>query len=258
MNNDHIELVFDGLYDRISGNETYASRYLDGVIWANEPSNMFVSGNEGFLDSVSDGIKKAWEYIKKFLASIKEKLSSLFKSKRIEETNKVIEEVSKEPSFESTPEIKEKLGKASAKVNQIIGTLNSISDDVKTVKNYLETDSLLSNVLLPYVSILTSEKERLVKSLEMIDSGLKDKLSTDLLFKCKTTLNTIERFSAKYSTATNAIQTAISNVEKNARMEKTITEARIKALKWILKGLDILGEQMILSANLIEKIAKIK
>lgn len=258
MNNDHIELVFNGLYDRINGNETYASRYLDGVIWANEPSNMFVSGNEGFLDNVSSGLKKAWEYIKKLLIAIKEKFSSFFKSKQIKETVKTIEEVSKEPSFESTPEIKEKLSKASAKVNQIISTLNSISDDVKTVKDYLETDSLLSNVLLPYVSVLTSEKERLVKSLEIIDGGLKDKLSTDLLFKCKTTLNTIERFSTKYTTAANAIQTAISNVEKNPHMEKTITEARIKALKWILSGLGILAEQMILTANLIEKIAKIK
>ncbi|BEH89636.1 hypothetical protein [Klebsiella phage phiKp_32] len=90
MNNDHIELVFDGLYDRVSGNETYASRYLGGVLWANEPSRMFVSGNEGFVDTVSDGIKKAWEYIK----GIFKKIFGWFSSKSPEQKKSEIEKQS--------------------------------------------------------------------------------------------------------------------------------------------------------------------
>lgn len=63
MDQNHIELVFDGLYDRVSGNETYASRYLDGVLWSNAEHNYRVNGTEGFLQGVSDGIKKAITYI---------------------------------------------------------------------------------------------------------------------------------------------------------------------------------------------------
>ena len=92
MNNDHIELVFGGLYDRISGNETYASRYLGGVLWANEPSRMFVSGNEGFVDSVSDGVKKAWEYIKGMFKKIFDWLFGGSSKKKVETVKTEIKE----------------------------------------------------------------------------------------------------------------------------------------------------------------------
>lgn len=258
MKNEHIELVFDGLYDRISGNETYASRYLDGVIWANEPSNMFVSGNEGFLDNVSDAIKKAWEYIKKFLASIKEKLSSFFKSKRIEESAKKVDEALKSNDFETSPEAKEKIDKTSEKIKQIIGVLNSVSEDVDTMKSYMKTDDLLSKLIHPYVDVLVSEKDRLAKSLEIIDEKLKDKVTKELLMKCRSALDGMKGFSSKYVIATNALDFVISNIEKTPEANKELTAARIKAIKWTLRGLDILGEQIVVAAKLIEQIPKIK
>lgn len=258
MNTEHIELVFDGLYGRISGNETYATRYLDGVIWANEPSEMFVSGNEGFMDSVSDGIKKAWEYIKKFLASIKEKLSSLFKSKRIEETSKKIDEVLKKNDFETSPEGKEKIDKTSKKIKQIISVLNSVSEDVDTMKGYIKSDALLSKLIHPYVDVLVSEKDHLVKSLQAIDAKLSDKISRELLTKCLELINGLKAFSSKYVTATNALQFVISNIERAPKMDKELAAARIKAIKWTLRGLDILGEQIVATLALMERIPAIK
>ncbi|WP_275276148.1 hypothetical protein [Klebsiella quasipneumoniae] len=258
MKNDHIELVFDGLYDRISGNETYASRYLDGVIWANEPSNMFVSGNEGFLDNVSDGIKKAWEYIKKFIASIKERFSSLLKSKRIEETAKKVDEALKNNDFETSPEVKEKIDKTSKKIKQIISILNSVSEDVDTMKSYIKSDALLSKLIHPYVDVLVSEKDRLVKSLQIIDGKLDDKITRELLIKCLELIESLKGFSSKYVTATNSLQFVISNIERAPQMDKELAAARIKAVKWTLRGLDILGEQVVATLALMERIPTIK
>ena len=258
MNTEHIELVFNGLYDRISGNETYASRYLGGVLWANEPSTMFVSGNEGFLDNVSGSIKKAWEYIKRLLLSIKEKFASFFKGEKTKAVEKALDEAAAEKTFETTPEIKEKLSKISKKIEETVGILNLIDNNIKKARGYLEADSLLSNLLLPHVSMLESEKNRLVKSLTIIDSGIGDKLSADLLFKCKTTLNVINNFPAKYNPAADAIKTAISNVERVSTVSSEVVQGRIRALKSTLSGLDVLGSQMAVATNLIEKIAKVK
>lgn len=77
---EHIALVIDGLADSIQqdldgvvGNESLTSsqHYLEGVLRASGSiSYSSVAGNEGFLSSVSSGIQKAWEYIKKMFAYI--------------------------------------------------------------------------------------------------------------------------------------------------------------------------------------------
>lgn len=73
---EHVNLVMDGLMDSLGGNEslnlTNAQRYLQGVLYASGAVRTMndVAGNEGFLSSIGDGIKKAWEYVKKMFNSI--------------------------------------------------------------------------------------------------------------------------------------------------------------------------------------------
>lgn len=70
---DHIGLVFDGLLDTVSGSEslTAAQVYLNGVMLANGiVTRREIAGNEGIFQSIGDGLKKVWEYIKSLFRKI--------------------------------------------------------------------------------------------------------------------------------------------------------------------------------------------
>lgn len=67
----HIETMFNGLTDAVSGVESYNTRYAQGVLLAcGMTSFREVAGNEGFFSSIGDGIKKVFEYIVNMFKSI--------------------------------------------------------------------------------------------------------------------------------------------------------------------------------------------
>lgn len=144
MNNDHIELVFNGLYDRISGNETYASRYLGGVLWANEPSRMFVSGNEGFVDSVSDGVKKAWEYIKGMFKKIFDWLFGGSSKKKVETVKTEIKEAQETiKEVQSPPPMT--LSEANAMVDKISEKVSGSAERKQHLRVILKANGIVSD-----------------------------------------------------------------------------------------------------------------
>lgn len=121
MNNDgfdsvpdeqHIETMMDGLMDSLSGNEgmglTKAQIYVQGVLYASGGIRSLplpeVAGNEGFFSAIGDGLKAAWEYIKKMFKSIfgfffktdaKEKKAEVTQS--IKDTERAIHRVESPP-----------------------------------------------------------------------------------------------------------------------------------------------------------------
>ena len=72
---DHVDMVMDGVIDMVAGNEGYglshAQQYLAGALYASG-SITFTQyhGNEGIVDSVKAGFKKAWDYIVKMFKQI--------------------------------------------------------------------------------------------------------------------------------------------------------------------------------------------
>ena len=257
MNNDHIELVFNGLYDRISGNETYASRYLGGVLWANEPSQMLVSGNEGFLDNVSDTVKKAWEYIKKFLKYIKDTVSAFFKSGKIKNASASVKESLKVPEADLSDSVESKLKQASERVQQIIDALENVTKDGDDIKDFLKTDEIFKLGHGGYVAVLEKERDRLVKALKDVQANLQNDKRREALQKCDTLLTIITGINNVYGTGANGVQRTLDAIE-HSDVKNDDTNMRIKTLKWILKGFDALCTQMISATALVEKIAKIK
>lgn len=94
----HIETVIDGVVDSINGNESYATRYNSGVLYASgiitKKDFNSVSGNEGFMSSIKDGTMKIIEYIKNLVKTI---WNFLFKSKdEIKETEKQLDQLNKD------------------------------------------------------------------------------------------------------------------------------------------------------------------
>jgi hypothetical protein len=70
----HVETMMDGVLDSLKGAEsldlTYAQRYVIGVLDSNDITRSSVTGTEGLLSDIGDGLAKAWEYIKKMFTSI--------------------------------------------------------------------------------------------------------------------------------------------------------------------------------------------
>lgn len=98
---EHVNLVMDGLMDSLGGNEglnlTNAQRYLQGALFASGVvRNMNdVVGNEGFLSSIGDGVKKAWEYIKKMFNSIWDVFFKSDQKKMEEKVDEALKEAEK-------------------------------------------------------------------------------------------------------------------------------------------------------------------
>lgn len=126
---EHIEQVLDGLSDTVMGTEgmdlTANQRYLQSVLHtAGYLTRNEVAGNEGFLSSIGEGIKKAWEYIKNLFKSI---FGGLFKKKvkdrqeevkvEIQKTEEVIKKAEQTPADKAA---NEKIMKALwARIDQI-------------------------------------------------------------------------------------------------------------------------------------------
>lgn len=109
---EHVETVFDGFIDTINGTEgmtlTSAQVYLNGVMMAN---GMMTGrqrvGNEGIFETIGDGIKKVWEYIKSLFRKIfggEKKKDAQAQTKKLEDKIEKTEEKLK--NAEKPPEIK--------------------------------------------------------------------------------------------------------------------------------------------------------
>ncbi len=72
----HVETLIGGLLDKYNGVESYATRYMEGVMWSDKENYYRVSGTEGLVGAVGAGVKAVWEYIKKMFAKIKAYFSS--------------------------------------------------------------------------------------------------------------------------------------------------------------------------------------
>lgn len=70
----HVETMMDGVLDSLKGAEsldlTSAQRYVIAVLDSNDITRSSVTGTEGLLSDIGDGLAKAWEYIKKMFTSI--------------------------------------------------------------------------------------------------------------------------------------------------------------------------------------------
>lgn len=186
MNNDHIELVFNGLYDRISGNETYASRYLGGVLWANEPSNTFVSGNEGFADTVSDGVKKAWEYIKGMFKKIFDWVFGGSSKKKVEAVKTEVKEAQETiKEVQSPPEMT--LAQANAMVEKISSkTGQQAAQRKEELRNILKRNGVnvvpaasvkeVAKKVFEFNAEQSSSFDKQSKKLESLHAGFLDQL----------------------------------------------------------------------------------
>lgn len=70
----HVESMLDGMLDSLQGTEsldlTAAQRYLISVLDSNDVTRSSVTGTEGLLSDIGDGLAKAWEFVKKMFTSI--------------------------------------------------------------------------------------------------------------------------------------------------------------------------------------------
>jgi hypothetical protein len=70
----HVETMMDGILDSLKGTEsldlTYAQRYVIGVLDSNDITRSSVTGTEGLLSDIGDGLAKVWEYVKKMFKAI--------------------------------------------------------------------------------------------------------------------------------------------------------------------------------------------
>jgi chemotaxis protein histidine kinase CheA len=139
----HVETVMDGLLDSLNGSEsldlTYAQRYIIGVLDANDITRSSVTGTEGLLSDLGDGIAKMWEYIKKMFTSIWDfffgktnKEDSTAAKEVVKETEAAVKEV-------EAPKVTEENVKAVvAKVEKKVATLSEASPKKKELTKKVE------------------------------------------------------------------------------------------------------------------------
>jgi hypothetical protein len=125
----HVEAMMDGVLDSLQGTEsldlTYAQRYVIAVLDSNDITRSSVTGTEGLLSSIGDGLAKAWEYIKKMFTSIwdfffgkKNKEDSEAAKESVKEAETAIKEVESPQVTEAnvkavTAEVEKKVDKLS-------------------------------------------------------------------------------------------------------------------------------------------------
>lgn len=126
---EHVAAVGDGIADTVGGTEgmalTHAQHYLQGVMFANGMvASTQYHGNEGVIDSIKAGLKKAWDYL---VEMVKKVFGFLFGSKKKEEKIKEIEKGFKE--LDESAKIKPTSNEAEAKVQvkSIITATNHMS-----------------------------------------------------------------------------------------------------------------------------------
>jgi hypothetical protein len=85
---DHALTVIEGMEDILSGQDTYAARYLMGVAQAQNIRLDAVAGNEGeILDTIKDMASKAYDWIAEALKAIFGSTDSADESKKADESN---------------------------------------------------------------------------------------------------------------------------------------------------------------------------
>lgn len=172
MSNDHIETTFDGLMDMVAGNETFATRYLTGAIWANQCDNELVIGAEGFLGSVGEGIKKAITYILdqikklwnwlfgkdevKVTVEFKKKVETQTKEveKTVDNAAKPVSEANKEANKLTVISIKHMISKANIPAEE------APSEVIEKVTKYLSGDQEIQG---PSIKLKEAYEETLKK-----------------------------------------------------------------------------------------------
>ena len=137
----HLEIMFDAVEDTafqaIDGNECYplsaAQRYAQGALHA---AGIYtaaqVSGNEGFLSSIGNGLKAMWDYIVKTFKAI---WSFFFERDNAKEA-----EAAKDKIDETTDNLKSAASgtqteeQADAQINALVATAKAEGEDDSAVK----------------------------------------------------------------------------------------------------------------------------
>lgn len=99
---EHVDLVFQGLVDTVSGNEsmalTYPQQYLFATLQAAGVVNRqeAVTGCEGFVSKIGDAVTKAWEYIKGLFKKIFDFFFGGKAKKKEQAVNAILDEIDTE------------------------------------------------------------------------------------------------------------------------------------------------------------------
>lgn len=194
----HVELVMDGLLDSIEGNEgqnlSKAQHYLQGVLYASgSVRTTDIEGNEGFFSSIGDGLKKAWDYVKKMFTWI---YNLFFKKENKEQDQKAHDSLDKaEKSIKQVEQAKV----PEAKVKETISTIAArithmpesrekkhLDDKIEAIKT-LDSKSAqareLSELLPEVFKVSLLNYDRLLAKQEKINAAVEKLENREAIYK---------------------------------------------------------------------------
>lgn len=129
---EHVNAIMDGVIDTVSGSEgyglTHAQHYLHGALFA---SGMIggrdYHGNEGILDSIKNGLQKAWEYVTGMVKKVFTYFFSPGTKGEIKAVNEGLKELEKTADIKPTSDPVE----AKAQVKAMISNTTKIVHDTE-------------------------------------------------------------------------------------------------------------------------------
>jgi len=231
---DHPIQLLQGLEDLLSGQETPAAKYAEGVFFANDLKLRALAGNEeGVLDSIKEAGIKAYEWCRDVLKSFMELFTSNNeKAKEVAETmadvaetnKKALQAMEKKGSAINDAAKKGILALAakadpSGAMGRVVGGLNTSNDGSRVI------DGLMA----------------LLKKAGSADTKVQEKLK-----KAQTALDELKTANNKASS------TKGDNKEVNANVKANVNE-KIKAAREAIKGIKAEAKGQSAKVKLIEK-----
>lgn len=176
----------DGFVDIVEGTESANANFLLGMMYSSGVAPQ-VSGTEGFVSTISDSVKKAWEYVKRLFKSLYDSIFNRSAKAKIEEIDKIVKELDEavKPKKDEK-EITAVLNKVSyAIVKKEIQTamITSVIEDAKKEENVAKKAALTDKVVAHFFDNGVAEifKKRHIPRIEELIKDLEEK--KDVLVK---------------------------------------------------------------------------
>lgn len=235
---EHVELVLDGVIDTVAGTEglTHAQRYLAGTLYASGMvSYSQYHGNEGVIDVIKDGLKKAWEYVVKMFKQI---WGFFFKSKAkgdVDATQKALAALEKSARYHPSsanarPYVRE-LIKAGAKISHMSTGAN---DHGQTQK---ETSELLNQAREKEKELKDATPTEEAKIVKEIETVVNEVMAGRLRFIAPIRADSLEKDIKQIEQRVKELKRAGENVREYLESEISWTSGLMHGSNAIINGL---------------------
>lgn len=276
----HVHAMFQAIEDTeermIEGNEHLALTdfqvYAGVVLGLNGHRSATVTGNEGFFSAIGDGLKAAWEYIKKIFKSIWQFFFGKDAEKELSDAEKEIKEISdkiktlkktKEPTAEELKGLETHLNSLVERMKTFIGSSKAVGTmtwrEVKTADPGFK--AIADSINEPYTKLVKATEE-FVKWFEGVSGivSVEQAMTEKFILQIKA----MGGVGKAFKTNVSKMNSLISDVEKEAKASRDLhanaeRKANIRDLKAIMtSSASLAGYTSGLTRGMVEAMRKAK